>query len=1096
MSRILIALIALLIPLLNIVSPVIGAGVRELGNSNPNAMPPTPSGAQYVVRPGDTLIEIARRSGTDLETLVALNGIENPRLIREGQVLLLPGGAAKPAQNTDSDEAPADAPNGSTRLYVVQPGDTLFEIARANGTDIATLIELNQLNDPGLLVVGDVLLLPDSAASPNAGLDEMPIPTETPLPVVPVANIASAATEEVDAPPVATPEADTAVVIALDTSETMAGASLASMKNVLRQFIRELSASTEVGLVTFGGKPEVLQAPTTESRQLTTAINNIEAGGQTALYEGSLEAVKLLAESDSDHRYVVVVSDGVEAGVDIAADDAGDVLALAQEANISIIVVGLGLGDQTHLEVLAEGTGAPVYQTPDVNGLGGIFRSVATAIETARSSESAGSREIPLVVPPMTSVEAASSLVNELEQSLESLPLDSEDTPVGQLFVPGSWRELLNLPIPGDNRPLQAGNTETVIIPPLDDGVSELDFTVVDEPLLEEEEVVAAPATVAAEAPAPVAESLMSNLVPINIHVPEDADIEVAELAINGYRLQTFNSGPYSYELDTNMLTEGMYKLTFTVSNTSGVVSAGSLDFEVILQTLAEDGPSTLAKSGRESRENVSGANRVLLIDGQESPFELAFSMTDGLRLIQPEEPVVTPAESVLDILRRPIHNLIPEPVWQSLTTPRPREASIVVLLMTLSLLPQGIFTLYWMMYSWNNPRAAEQDQAPREFAEPQLSFTALLPARHEEDVIKDTIMAVDRLDYPEELKEVLVLIRDDDEGTIAKAQEAIDELGKPNIRLVTFNTGPINKPHSLNIGLREATKDVVCVFDAEDEPHPELYNVINTVMLRDNADVVQSGVQLMNFRSTWFSALNVLEYFFWFKSGLKCFTRQFHVTPLGGNTVFFKKHWLEAIGGWDEACLTEDADVGIRLTLAGAKIQIVYDAEYATQEETPANVESFIKQRTRWCQGFYQVFFKGDWAKLPMFTQKMTAIYILLNSLMQAAIVLFLPLGAYIALTQRVPVPIALLSYFPIYLLLLQMITNLIGIREFTEAYGLHLPFLFRLRMAIVYYPYQLMMTVAAARAVYRLVSQNHAWEKTAHSNLHRQGQIVQGRA
>src|SRR5690606_26898701 len=243
-----------------------------------------------------------------------------------------------------------------------------------------------------------------------------------------------------------------------------------------------------------------------------------------------------------------------------------------------------------------------------------------------------------------------------------------------------------------------------------------------------------------------------------------------------GYRLQTFNSGPYSYELDTNMLTEGMYKLTFTVSNTSGVVSAGSLDFEVILQTLAEDGPSTLAKSGRESRENVSGANRVLLIDGQESPFELAFSMTDGLRLIQPEEPVVTPAESVLDILRRPIHNLIPEPVWQSLTTPRPREASIVVLLMTLSLLPQGIFTLYWMMYSWNNPRAAEQDQAPREFAEPQLSFTALLPARHEEDVIKDTIMAVDRLDYPEELKEVLVLIRDDDEGTIAKAQERSEE--------------------------------------------------------------------------------------------------------------------------------------------------------------------------------------------------------------------------------------------------------------------------------------------------------------------------------
>jgi cellulose synthase/poly-beta-1,6-N-acetylglucosamine synthase-like glycosyltransferase len=287
---------------------------------------------------------------------------------------------------------------------------------------------------------------------------------------------------------------------------------------------------------------------------------------------------------------------------------------------------------------------------------------------------------------------------------------------------------------------------------------------------------------------------------------------------------------------------------------------------------------------------------------------------------------------------------------------------------------------------------------------------------------------------------------------------------------------------------LRASTKDVVTVFDAEDQPHPDLYHIINTVMLRDGADVVQSGVQLMNFRSTWFAALNCLEYFFWFKSGLHAFTRALGVTPLGGNTVFIKRHWLDKIGGWDDQCLTEDADVGLRLTALGAKIQIVYDEQHVTQEETPATAESFIKQRTRWNQGFYEIFFKGDWLKLPLLKQKLTALYILLNSLLQAGVVLYAPVGLYVALTQRISVPIALISYLPIFMLLVQAVVNLVGLREFAAAYKFKLPFGFSLKMALVYYPYQLMLALAAFRAVGRFLARKNAWEKTTHANLHRQ--------
>ena len=39
--------------------------------------------------------------------------------------------------------------------------------------------------------------------------------------------------------------------------------------------------------------------------------------------------------------------------------------------------------------------------------------------------------------------------------------------------------------------------------------------------------------------------------------------------------------------------------------------------------------------------------------------------------------------------------------------------------------------------------------------------------------------------------------------------------------------------------------------------------------MLDEGVEVVQCGVQLMNYESNWYSMLNVLEYFFWFKSRL-----------------------------------------------------------------------------------------------------------------------------------------------------------------------------------------------------------------------------------
>lgn len=400
----------------------------------------------------------------------------------------------------------------------------------------------------------------------------------------------------------------------------------------------------------------------------------------------------------------------------------------------------------------------------------------------------------------------------------------------------------------------------------------------------------------------------------------------------------------------------------------------------------------------------------------------------------------------------------------------------------------QSIFTLTWMLYAWNKPKARKNGRLLKASSPPRHSFTAIIPARHEEHVIKDTIGAVASINYPEHLKETLVICRFDDTETIAQAHEFIASLKNPNVRLLVVEGFPINKPKSLNFGLQFAKNEVIAVFDAEDEPHPDIYNLINRELeARPEVSVVQSGVALMNYKSTWFSALNCMEYFFWFKSGLHFFTKVGKAAPLGGNTVFFKKNEIEKIGGWDEECLTEDADIGIRLSAAGAKFAVIYDENLVTKEETPSTVMDFIKQRTRWNQGFLQIFFKRDWAALPRLRQKVTALYVLLSPLSQALLAIYLPISVILVLFLKAPVVYTLFSFVPILLFSLQMAITLAGIYEFTRVYKYPFPFVALARSAVVFMPYQMLLMYSAFRAAFRYILDYNSWEKTTHLNMHR---------
>lgn len=107
--------------------------------------PKTPTGhSTYTVRAGDTLSRIAQKFGTTSEALVSLNGIENADLIQVGQKIKV-NRTVKPL------------PIAIPKLYTVQAGDTLSEIAVKLGVSQKHLEDKNKIKNPNLIQVGQKL---------------------------------------------------------------------------------------------------------------------------------------------------------------------------------------------------------------------------------------------------------------------------------------------------------------------------------------------------------------------------------------------------------------------------------------------------------------------------------------------------------------------------------------------------------------------------------------------------------------------------------------------------------------------------------------------------------------------------------------------------------------------------------------------------------------------------------------------------------------------------------------------------------------------------------------------------------------------------
>jgi cellulose synthase/poly-beta-1,6-N-acetylglucosamine synthase-like glycosyltransferase len=228
--------------------------------------------------------------------------------------------------------------------------------------------------------------------------------------------------------------------------------------------------------------------------------------------------------------------------------------------------------------------------------------------------------------------------------------------------------------------------------------------------------------------------------------------------------------------------------------------------------------------------------------------------------------------------------------------------------------------------------------------------ISILIPLLREPEVLPLLREALEALDWPPERLDVMLLLEQDDSETAA----ALAAMPLPRFcRTLVMPAGePRTKPRALNIALDFARGDIIGIYDAEDRPEPDQLRRVAALLAQSPPEVacVQCRLSYYNPTENWLTRCFAIEYALWFDVLIAGFSDLGLPIPLGGTSVFFRRHALEALGGWDAHNVTEDADLGMRLARRGWRCAV---SRSTTHEEANSRLLPWVRQRSRWLKGY-----------------------------------------------------------------------------------------------------------------------------------------------
>ena len=243
----------------------------------------------------------------------------------------------------------------------------------------------------------------------------------------------------------------------------------------------------------------------------------------------------------------------------------------------------------------------------------------------------------------------------------------------------------------------------------------------------------------------------------------------------------------------------------------------------------------------------------------------------------------------------------------------------------------------------------------PMPLDDSQLPVVSIhVPAYNEPpDMMVATLDALAKLDYPH--YEVIVVDNNTKDPAVWQpVEQHCKVLGE---RFRFYHVDPLSgyKSGALNFALDKTddTAEIIAVIDSDYIVEPGWLRDLAPQFMQEDVAIVQAPQDYRDADENAFKAMSHAEYRGFFYIGMVTRNERNAIIQHGTMTMV-RRSVLEQSGRWSEWCITEDAELGLRIFELGYKA--VYIPKSYGKGLIPDTFSSYKKQRARWAYGAMQI--------------------------------------------------------------------------------------------------------------------------------------------
>ncbi|HYK70338.1 MAG TPA: glycosyltransferase [Streptosporangiaceae bacterium] len=243
---------------------------------------------------------------------------------------------------------------------------------------------------------------------------------------------------------------------------------------------------------------------------------------------------------------------------------------------------------------------------------------------------------------------------------------------------------------------------------------------------------------------------------------------------------------------------------------------------------------------------------------------------------------------------------------------------------------------------------------APGSVPDSELPFVSLhVPAHNEPpDMVLDTLRSLAQLDYPR--YEIIVIDDNTDDEELWRPLEAW--CGRHGAKFAHLENWPGYKSGALNYALRELTDEraeIIGVVDSDYQLRPGFLRRCAPLFADPWVGFTQAPQDYRGWAGSRYYRRLYYSYQYFFAVSQPSRNER-DGAIFAGTMGLIRRVALEQLGGWDEWCITEDAELSLRLLRSGWS-GLHVDESWG-RGIMPLTFEALKGQRYRWCFGGIQI--------------------------------------------------------------------------------------------------------------------------------------------